>query len=152
MTSTSATASSTVKNRRTRTTISIYGILDQMENIDLPRFIMMIPTEHSPDREVDNCSCTINSSGEAYWSYFATVTSYSYGINSPDTNADRAFLVFPFGLVDVGNYGSDDVTDSYGYIINLRTRDGMELGAVTLMVVSALVVVLIFPTGIFLSI
>lgn len=33
----------------------------------------------SPDREVDNCSCTINSSGEAYWSYFATVTSYSYG-------------------------------------------------------------------------
>ena len=32
------------KNRRTRTTISIYGILDQMENIDLPRFIMMIPT------------------------------------------------------------------------------------------------------------
>lgn len=106
-----------------------------------------VPTV-SPDREVDNCSCTINSSGEAYWSYFATVTSYSYGINSPgtkhddidvccvipegivfdtvnigvsygrtispDTNADRAFLVFPFGLVDVGNYGSDDVTDSYG--------------------------------------
>ena len=33
------------KNRRTRTTISIYGILDQMENIDLPRFIMMIPTD-----------------------------------------------------------------------------------------------------------
>ena len=85
-----------------------------MENIDLPRFIMMIPTA-SPDREVDNCSCTINSSGEAYWSYFATVTSYSYGHTiSPDTNDDRAFLVFPFGLVDVGNYESDDVTDSYG--------------------------------------
>ena len=25
------------------------------------------------------------------------------------------FLVFPFGSVDVGNYGSDDVTDSYGH-------------------------------------
>ena len=36
---------------------------------------------------------------------------------SPDTNADRAFLVFPFGSVNTGNSGRDDVTDSYGNFI-----------------------------------
>ena len=110
----------------------------------------------------------------------------SYG--SPDTNADRAFLVFPFGLVDAGNYGSDDVTDSYGNYLSgqrfsntsisdrsiwfcsfyksellclsflqyiaLRAQVGMNLRIIPVHLVrsSVFVMVITFPTGIFLSI
>ena len=48
--------------------------------------------------------------------------------HSPDTNTDRAFLVFPFGLVDVGNYGSDDVTDSYGKTLSAHGLRQLRVG------------------------
>lgn len=63
----------------------------------------------SPDIHGDILACFIYPHGILL---SVDVGYISYG--SPDTNVDRAFLVFPFGSVDVGNYGSDDVTDSYG--------------------------------------
>lgn len=73
----------------------------------------LIPTvNHSPGREVDNCSCTIKSSGETYWSYFATVTSYSYG--SPDIRYTSFWWVDIFGAPD--SYLHNDVSYSYGIL------------------------------------
>ena len=74
----------------------------------------LIPTvKQSPGTKHDDIdACCVIPEGIV----FDTVNiGVSYGRTIfPDTNADRAFLVFPFGLVYVGNYGSDDVTDSYG--------------------------------------
>lgn len=58
-------------------------------------------------------------------------------LRSPVTSCDDSDgFINPSGYVGV--YTTGHVYRSYGYIINLRTRDGMELGAVTLMVVSCI--------------